>query len=132
VSDEIRLTMPRDPDFYRVAHLVVGGLAVRLNLTFEELEDIELALDGLLERDEGDGEITLALELHDGAIGASLGPFQGDAFRNELEATPGDELGLRRILETVAENVRIGERDGESGHWVEFTKTIHPAPPAEA
>ena len=33
-GDEISLTLPADEEFRRVAHLVVGGLAVRLDLTF--------------------------------------------------------------------------------------------------
>ena len=32
-TDEIRLTLPREREFHRVAHLVVGGLAVRLELS---------------------------------------------------------------------------------------------------
>ena len=48
-DDKITLTLPAERDFHRVAHLVLGGLAVRLNLTFEHLEDLQLALDGLLD-----------------------------------------------------------------------------------
>ena len=44
-DDQISLTLPADRDYYRVAHLVLGGLAVRLNLTFEHLEDLPIALD---------------------------------------------------------------------------------------
>jgi len=42
--DEIALTLPADEAFSGVAHLVLGGLAVRLGLTVEILEDLELAL----------------------------------------------------------------------------------------
>ena len=31
MTDEITLTLPREPEFHRVAHLVLGGLAVRLD-----------------------------------------------------------------------------------------------------
>ena len=50
MSDEITLTIPRDAEFHRVAHLVLGGLAVRLDLTIENLEDLQLALDAILAR----------------------------------------------------------------------------------
>ena len=59
-TDEITLTLPRGPEYQRVAHLVLGGLAVRLDLTIENLEDLELALDALLDaidRDAGDSEL---------------------------------------------------------------------------
>ena len=36
-SDEITLTLPRDREFHRIAHLVLGGLALRLELTIETL-----------------------------------------------------------------------------------------------
>ena len=49
-ADEITLTLPRAPEFQRVAHLVLGGLAARLNLTVESLEDLQLALDAVLDR----------------------------------------------------------------------------------
>jgi hypothetical protein len=124
--DEISLTLPRDRDFFGVAHLVLGGLAVRLNLTYEELEDLELALDGLLSRDEGDDEVTVSLRLRDVEISAIVGPFHGDAFRRELEPEPYDVWSLRRVLETVADRVELGQREG--AHWVELTKAIHPAP----
>src|SRR6476620_10159833 len=53
MADEVTLTLPREPEFQRVAHLVLGGLAVRLNLTIENLEDMQIALDSLLEREDG-------------------------------------------------------------------------------
>ena len=31
-GDEITLTIPRDPSFHEVAHLVLGGVAARLDL----------------------------------------------------------------------------------------------------
>ena len=42
--DEISLTLPADDAFRRVAHLVLGRLAVRLDLTFESLEDLRAGL----------------------------------------------------------------------------------------
>ena len=50
MTDEITLTIPRDRALYSVAHLVLGGLGIRLNLTIEHLEDLQLALDAVLER----------------------------------------------------------------------------------
>src|SRR5439155_22659449 len=63
MTDEIVLTLPRERRFYDVAHLVVGGLAVRLNLTVDNLADLQLALTSLLPRAEADGDVTVALQL---------------------------------------------------------------------
>ena len=43
-ADEITLALPRERPFFGVAHLVLGGLAVRLDLGFEQLEDLQVAL----------------------------------------------------------------------------------------
>jgi hypothetical protein len=124
VPDEITLTVPRERPFYRVAHLVLGGLAVRLDLTFDTLEDLQVALSGLLSREhDGDGSLTLALRVLPGSLEASIGPFQDAALQEEWD---GDsEFGLRRILETVVDGVQISQRDG--AQWVELTKTLKAA-----
>ena len=41
MTDEIKLILPAQEDFHPVAHLVVGGLAARLELTYEQLEDLQ-------------------------------------------------------------------------------------------
>lgn len=120
--DEIRLTLPADEAFHGVAHLVLGGLAVRLDLTFENLEDLELALDSLLERTRRDKEITLRVLVADGELRTIVGPFS--SVRAEFEENSGD-LNLRRILSAVCDSVEIEERDG--GEWVELTKRVQTA-----
>ncbi len=120
--DEITLTLPPQKPFYGVAHLVLGGLAVRLDLTFETLEDLQLALEGLLERAKPNRDVTVTVRVREGAIDASVGPVDGEALKGELERDPGEELGLRRILDTVVDAVELGENDGE--HWVTLRKTV--------
>src|SRR5581483_10582206 len=68
MSDEIVLTLPRERRFYDVAHLVVSGLAARLNLTVDNLADLQLALAGLLPRRESDGEVTVVLRVEGGLL----------------------------------------------------------------
>jgi hypothetical protein len=120
-GDEIRLTLPADEAFHGVAHLVLGGLAVRLDLTYEDLQDLELALDTLLERSNDEGDVTLLVQVGDGTVRAVVGPFR--SLRAELEANGGDALDLKRILAAVCDAVRVEDRDGSQ--WVELTKTIH-------
>jgi hypothetical protein len=121
VPDEITLTVPREKPFYRVAHLVLGGLAVRLDLTFDTLEDLQVALAGLLSREEdGEGEVTVAVRVLPDALRAVIGPFQNTALKREWESDA--EFGLRRILQTVCDDVQIAEREG--GNFVEITKSL--------
>src|ERR671939_1596114 len=100
-GDEIVLTIPREESFHEVVHLVLGGVAARLDLSFESLDDLETALDAVLERAAEDGELTVKLRLDDGAIHATVGPFAADRLRAELEREPGGSVNLRRILDTV-------------------------------
>ena len=119
--DEIVLTIPRERQFYGVAHLVLGGLGSRLNLTLEHLEDIQLGLDSLLAQEDGQEDVTLRIRVLDGAIETEIGPFPA-AFSQALEGG-STGVGLRRILETVSDEVRLGERDGAS--WVTLTKQVN-------
>jgi hypothetical protein len=118
--DEISLTLPADKAFHRVANLVVGGLAVRLDLTFELLEDLELALDALLERTSNEHDVTLRVRILDGELRTVIGPFT--AVRAELAEGGDDSLNLRRILATVCDRVEITDHDG--AQWVELSKRV--------
>jgi anti-sigma regulatory factor (Ser/Thr protein kinase) len=118
VADEITLTIPRDPEFHRVAHLVLGGLAVRLDLTIENLEDLEIALDAILDRtDPHMGEITIRMSLGDGKLEAVIGPLTSRLI-DEIERAPDNALGLRRVLESTVEEVRV------DGDHVRLTKKV--------
>jgi anti-sigma regulatory factor (Ser/Thr protein kinase) len=118
VADEITLTIPRDPEFHRVAHLVLGGLAVRLDLTIENLEDLEIALDSILARtDPPAGEITIRMSLGDGELEAVIGPLTPKLLE-EIARQPDGGLGLRRVLDSTVEDVRI------DGDYVRLTKKV--------
>jgi hypothetical protein len=119
--DEIALTLPADEAFNGVAHLVLGGLAVRLDFTFETLEDLELALDALLERrTEADGETIVRVQVREADVKTVVGPFRRLDLRSELDHEASEALGLRRILETVTDGIAVS--DGQDGQWVELTK----------
>jgi len=120
IADEICLTLPADDAFHGVAHLVLGGLAVRLNLTFENLEDLELALDALLERPNDGREVTVRVLVEDGELRTIVGPFT--AVRAELDEGGADSLNLSRILGAVCDTVEIEDRAGSQ--WVVLTKRL--------
>jgi len=116
--DEITLTIPRDRRLYGVAHLVLGGLGIRLNLTIEHLEDLQLALEAVLDRVRVD-PVTVTLRLKDGEIEALVGPMN-DGVRAELAADGGDDVGLRRILDALVDHVELESENG--GDWLKITK----------
>src|SRR5512133_3756246 len=102
-GDMITLTIPREQPFHEVAHLVLGGVAARLNLSFESLDDLETALNAVLERASEDGEVTVKLRLAEDGIVACVGPFSSEGLRAELVRDPGEGVTLRRVLDTVVD-----------------------------
>lgn len=123
MSDAIVLTIPRERQFHKVAHLVLGGLALRHNLTLEQLEDLQIALDALLERDEREGEVRVELRVGAETLTAELGPFDAERLRGELGRDPQDgSVGLSRVLSTVVDDVEVTERGG--GAWIRLVKSV--------
>lgn len=120
-GDTITLTLPAGEDLVGVAMLVLGGLAVRLNLTFESLEDLDLAVESLLGRVRDGEDATLIVEVGDELLTASVGPVEEAAVRSELE-DDSEAVGLRRVLHTVADRYELLERDGAA--WLSIEKSV--------
>jgi hypothetical protein len=132
VTQAIRLRIPNERPFHGVARLVVGGLAARHNLSYEALEDLQLALVTVLE---GDGyaaadEIRVELVVSDDAIAMAIGPLNGNAIRAGLEESSDNELGLGRLLGTLVEDAEIEAR--EDGDWLRLSKRVRGIKPARA
>jgi hypothetical protein len=119
--DEISVTLPGDRAFGAVAGLVLGGVAARHDLTIDVLDDLQLALESLLERNPEEGEVTIVLRVGTTVVDAAVGPFERHVLA-ELEEDAGEELDLRRLLDTVVDDVSLSDRDG--GCWVELRKSF--------
>lgn len=120
-GDRVTLRLPREHSFFSVAHLVVGGLAVRLNLSFDQLEDLQVAVAELLEQRESDEEITISLRIAGEVIELELGPFD-ETLTKELAHDDGSEVGLRRVLETVVDDIEVSDRGGKP--WIALRKRV--------
>jgi hypothetical protein len=118
VTDEITLVVPAQEDFRPIVHLVVGGLAVRLDLTMDALDDLQVALDTLLGRRDDDGDVTVRVAFDDTTMRATVGPLPSEIL--DAVETDGGDLSLRRVLETVCDTFEVEEREGSA--WVELTK----------
>jgi hypothetical protein len=118
--DEFRIHIPRERSFSAVADLVVGGIAARHDITLDVLDDLQLALDALLEHDDADErEVGIVLRVADDTIEASIGPL-GEKTAAALQEEAGDGVDLRRLLETTMDSVALNDRDG--GAWVDLRK----------
>lgn len=119
--EQFTIHIPRERPFSAVADLVVGGIAARHDVTLDVLDDLQLALDSLLEHDGADErEVGIILRVGGDTIEATIGPFARTTAA-ALEEEAGDGLDLRRLLETTMDSVTLSERD--DGSWVELRKS---------
>ena len=96
-QDEVRLAMPADPEFLRLARVTAMGLASRLGFTFDEIEDLRIAIDELCFSLIGTRGRPGSIELHYRALQDGLevrgeGHFDGD---------PGPAHGLTELSELI-------------------------------
>ena len=116
-AEEIRLVIPAEEEFRPIVHLVTGGLASRLDVTYDDLEDIQVAVDAVLALRDDEGDLTIVLSAEPGVVRAEIGPFEPDVLPRD--ETTGN-LGLARILGTVCDTHEVDWRD--DGAWIELTK----------
>lgn len=124
MTNTIRLKIPHQPPYHGVALLVVGGLAARLDLSYEKLEDLQLALENVLENGDyvSEAQVTVELDVLDDSLSLVVGPLDGTAVRTALEDDRDDRISLGRLLDTLVEGVTIESRD--DGDWLRLDKRV--------
>jgi hypothetical protein len=126
MTDTITLTVPYDRSYQSVVRLVVGGLAARLELSLEDLEDVQLALERLLADDSyaaGD-TVTVTVSVGDGELDLAVGPLEADLLGRVLQSEPDPDqgVGLGRVLRTAMGGYEVEARDG--GGWVRMRERV--------
>jgi hypothetical protein len=104
--ERIDLDAPLSGDFQAVVRLIIGGIAERVDFAFEEIDDLQLAVERLLAEAGQVGNVHLSFEVGEGIIRARVGPLSESAISDGLrdgEVQPG-HLTLRRILQTVVDS----------------------------
>jgi anti-sigma regulatory factor (Ser/Thr protein kinase) len=113
VRDRIDLEAPLSGDFQAVVRLIIGGIAERVDFAFEEIDDLQLAVERLLAEAGTIGSVQLSFEVGANGIRTRVGPLSEHKVAEALrdgDAMPG-ELTLRRILETVVDSFGVDEAD---------------------
>jgi hypothetical protein len=124
VTTAIKLSIPHEPSYHGVARLVVGGLAARLEVSYEQLEDLQLALASVLE-DDGyvrEDHVTVELDVQDGALTLLVGPLDGRRIQADLQEESDERIALGRLLGTLVENVSVERRP--DGEWLRLEKRV--------
>jgi anti-sigma regulatory factor (Ser/Thr protein kinase) len=108
-QERIELVAPLSGDFQAVVRLIIGGIAERVDFAFEEIDDLQLAVERLLAEAGQVGSVRLSFEVGESSIRTRVGPLSesslAEALRNG-DAPPG-QLTLRRILQTVVDSFGV-------------------------
>jgi hypothetical protein len=118
MSDRIELVTPVGRAWDPVIRLVLGGIGDRLDLGFDELDDLQLAVERLLAEGDPQNPVTLSFEIHEGGVRTRIGPLRDAALAEALQGPepPPGELTLPRILSTVVD--AYGVEEVADGHLV--------------
>lgn len=124
--DVVTLTLPAGAEFVNVARIVVGGFAARNDLSYESLDDLQLAVESILCEPaySATPDLTLEVTIAEQQVEVAIGPVDDEALRSDLNVTDGS-LGLGLVLDAVVDGVGIEERDGT--RWLRLAKRV-PAP----
>jgi hypothetical protein len=118
MSDRIELVTPVGRAWDPVIRLVLGGIGDRLDLGFDELDDLQLAVERLLAEASFEDRVTLSFEILERSVRVRIGPIMTGAVAEALQGPPAKpgELTLGRILQTVVDS--YGVEKVEDGHMV--------------
>lgn len=106
--DRIVLTLPGDRRLRPVATLVLGGVGSRLELPYEKVDDLQLAVLSVLAASD-DGVVTIEIDIDDEGVAVSVGPLQdGGAL----------DPGLVRVLERLVDAVEPSTRAAPDRSWI--------------
>lgn len=114
-NERIDLEAPLAGDFHAVVRLIIGGIAERVDFAFEEIDDLQLAVERLLAEAGQVGTVRLSFEVGDTRIRTRVGPLSEAAVAEALRDgdVPPGQLTLRRILQTVVDS--FGVEDAGDG-----------------
>jgi hypothetical protein len=119
-AQKLTLTLPGERRFIGIARMFVGGLAARVDLGYETMDDLQLALESVLRKAQLGSEVTLEAELEGESVTLFAGPFVGDP----LGASIGHagELELERLLSALVAGAGSTMRD--DGCWLRLDVRI--------
>jgi hypothetical protein len=118
VSDTIVLTIPSGPAYRGVASLVLGGVGSRLDLPYERVDDLQLAVLSMLEAS-GDDDARVEISADDERLAVSVGPLRPGAESDD---------GLALVLRRLADGVETRRRDEASWLTVFLARARAAAP----
>jgi hypothetical protein len=111
MADIIRLEVAASPGALPVVRMVLGGVAARVDLPLDAIQDLYVAVEELLSAAEGAGEgprHELTIELGDDGVNVTAGPFRSSALRERLTGA-ADSRGydLQTVMRGMVQSVQV-------------------------
>jgi hypothetical protein len=121
--ERIDLEAPLEADFQPVIRLIIGGIAERVDFAFEEIDDLQLAVERLLAEAGRRGTVHLRFDVAEEAIRTRIGPLDEASIAAALRDGPSapGHLTLERILTTIVDSFGV-EDAGDSRVVVRLEK----------
>jgi hypothetical protein len=109
--ERIDLEAPLSGDFQAVVRLIIGGIAERVDFAFEEIDDLQLAVERLLAETCAVDTVQLRFEVGERTVRTRVGPLSEQKVYEALEngERPPGELTLRRVLQTVVDSFAVDQ-----------------------
>lgn len=99
-TDALRVRFPAATDYLRIGRVAIAGLALRLDIDVQRVENLRLAVDAAVEALAGGGEIEVRAAWEPGQLAIEI--------ENEAaEVTPQRILELNELLVDLVDSVEI-------------------------
>jgi len=109
--DRIRLSVPPGREFHGTLRLVVGGIGARSQLTYEQVNELQLAVESLVAHRNASGDaVVVQAGVDDRGVYLLVGPFE-----------PEDDAGGLRVAEWLVGSVGVVTL--EDGQWLALSST---------
>ena len=130
MADTVSLEVARDSEPLPLVHMVLGGVAVRRNLSFDALDDLQLAVDNILAEDvPPSGILSMAVTVSEDSVGIRLEPLRNRDLRATLldgkvpAGAEGRCIDVCLLLRSLVDDYSIGDLSGDA-YAVEILKHI--------
>jgi hypothetical protein len=117
---EVDLELPA-PSFGAVARLVVAGMASRIGMRIDRIDELQLALDTILRRPAADDALSIRMRPEPDGLSVRVGP---------LHVHDGEVHDLERVLSALVDGVSTHETDGDV--WLDLRVSADPLAPASS
>jgi len=127
-SDVVELRIPRKPEFVSVARLAVSGIAGRMDFSYDEVEDIKLAVGeactaAMTDAAPGSAAVPITIRCESGADRISIDVVDPAAGGRGGKSEQGDEPISRLLMEVLMDEVDVRE-DADGAVSLRMTKFV--------